>query len=203
MSGNQSSTKTCYKCNVTHPCSEFYGDITRPDGLSNRCKDCARRYFGWNKRQELPERFWNRVDQTGECWLWLGSVDKDGYGKSFLLLDGRRKYVRAHVLAFYLTHGIFPAPFCLHTCDNPPCCRPEHLFAGTNKDNVQDSKHKGRRAKQHGPYNPQAKLTEQDIRDIRFYAQKGVLQSTIAQDYVISPKTVSKIVTRRRWRHVT
>lgn len=88
-----------------------------------------------------PARMWSRVDKTGDCWVWTGATVHNGYGT----ISVNNRLVRTHRLAYELTHGPIPAGMkVLHTCDNPPCCRPDHLFLGTDKDNVHDAVDKGR-----------------------------------------------------------
>ena len=84
-------------------------------------------------------RFWNKVDKSGACWEWTASKDKDGYG----LFHFNRKQVRAHRFAFGLDNIPKGMAVC-HTCDNPGCVNPDHLFLGTNLDNTQDMISKGR-----------------------------------------------------------
>ncbi len=94
---------------------------------------------------EQIAHFWNKVARAGddECWLWTGSLARDGYGK--IVIDYRQ--YRAHVLARYLSTGTWPAPlFTCHACDHPLCCNPAHLFLGTQADNVADRTRKGRSA---------------------------------------------------------
>lgn len=87
-------------------------------------------------------RFWARVAKGEGCWLWQGSVSPNGYGR--LTVDG--EVVGAHRFAFELTSGAaVPDGFYVcHRCDNPTCVRPDHLFLGTPKDNVDDMIAKGR-----------------------------------------------------------
>lgn len=88
--------------------------------------------------------FWSRVDTSGECWLWTGAKTELGYG---LFLDNRRR-LRAHRVAYALTYGEFPDELVVcHRCDNPRCVRPNHLFLGTQTDNLADMTAKGRRAR--------------------------------------------------------
>lgn len=95
--------------------------------------------------KSVEERFWSYVDQRGpdECWIWTGGK-ACGYGMFSL----GRKSVKAHRLAYELTHGAIPAGLCVcHTCDNRPCCNPAHLWLGTNADNIADRDAKNRQAR--------------------------------------------------------
>jgi len=88
----------------------------------------------------VEERFWGKVDKSKECWLWLGATT-EGYGQFGI----GRKNVHAHRFAYEVTYGKIPEGlFILHKCDNPSCVRPDHLFCGTNQENMQDAYDKGR-----------------------------------------------------------
>jgi hypothetical protein len=91
------------------------------------------------------ERFWSRVDQSAGlfgCWPWLGYRDENGYGRVDAF--GRRRTTASRV-AFELSGGVIPdGMVACHTCDNPPCCNPAHIFAGTYADNTADMVAKGR-----------------------------------------------------------
>lgn len=99
--------------------------------------------------RDVGARFWSKVKQTEGCWLWMGARDPDGYG-SFRV--GSRG-THAHRIAYALKVGHIPSGFSvLHKCDNPPCVRPDHLFLGTQLDNVHDmmSKSRGNKARGDG-----------------------------------------------------
>lgn len=143
-------------------------------------------------------RFWSKVDvdgnafgRQGKCWNWRGSRQpKGGYGT--FSLNGRT--VLAHRVAYALFNGETPADRTIrHACDNPLCCQPGHLIAGTNAENVRDRVERNRGG---SPLTPEAVLA------IRHRASGGETQAAIAADYPISQGTVSNIVNRRTWRHV-
>lgn len=135
---------------------------------------------------------------TDECWPWTGATDRDGYG---VMDDGQHRQLRAHRVAYALAHGD-PGPHCvLHTCDNPPCCNPAHLRAGTVADNNADKEAKRRHP--HGGTHPLAKLTDNDIRSIRAeYQPRRVTAEQIAAKHGVSVHTIRDVLQRRRWRHI-
>jgi len=182
-----------------HPakCERCDADFLRVSGQKTRyCShDCA------NKARSIgfAERFWSKVDKTGDCWLWTGGCTSYGYG-AFSVSTGIAKL--AHRVAYALC--IAPPPDDLmvcHTCDNPPCVNPAHLFLGTRGDNNRDRAAKGRT--QRGEAHTSAKFTDETVKAIRArYAQGGITQAAMAREYGVSLQTIRCIVTNRSWRHL-
>lgn len=149
------------------------------------------------------ERFWARVDKTpgqgpnGECHIWTGDLDKNSYGRFYL--DGRKTF--AHRVVYVITHGEIPEdkPCVLHSCDWPPCVNEDHLFAGTDADNVADMISKGRDRKVRGEASGKAKLTTADVQ--RILTMPGTLVE-IAKEMGIHLSCASSIKRRRTWKHV-
>lgn len=197
-----------------------------PRKFSNRtCSmpDCDRKHYGRgycgthlarvvrhgdpNATRPTPEvRFWNRVDKTpgqgpnGDCWEWMGHRDRDGYG-SFRGRDARKG---AHVVACELAHGpLGPGEQALHHCDNPPCCRGEHLFKGSPLDNMTDKIAKGRLRVLFGEEHPNSFLTEDIIREIRQrYIPRVITLAFLAEEYGTTMSNISAIIRRKRWAHI-
>lgn len=116
--------------------------------------------------ERLAPRFWAYVQrgETNECWEWTGSRDTAGYGR---IRVGVTAY-RAHRVALALSgREVPPHLFACHHCDNPPCCNPAHLFLGTVGENTRDMVRKGRKPSHVGVRNPRAKLTPEQVREIR------------------------------------
>lgn len=155
------------------------------------------------------KNFNKKVKITEGCWLWLGALDKDGYGKTSV--DG--KSYRAHrlSLAFGLGREIGVGLYACHECDNPCCVRPDHLFEGTVVDNKRDSKMKGRdllagyqpgHSMSVGEKHPSAKLTEEKVKDILIRSGLGQRNKDIAEIYGVSPSLISYIKTGKIWGHI-
>lgn len=121
---------------------------TAPNFFRRRCyAHYIERLKPWPVRQTrkeplpIAERFWAKVDKSGDCWLWTGHKGSSGYGIFWI----QRRPTQAHRLAYELSIGPIPhGLFACHHCDNPPCVRPAHLFLGTAKDNYWDARTKGR-----------------------------------------------------------
>lgn len=95
----------------------------------------------WPK-QTLEQRFWSHVDKSGPCWLWTAYCHPTGYGV-FNIRKGKWEY--AHRMAYIFIYGAIPfEKHVLHHCDNPPCVKPDHLWPGTQKQNMKDMRDKGR-----------------------------------------------------------
>lgn len=160
------------------------------------------------KSRPLADRFWAKVDRRGptECWPWKGGVGGNaGHGQ---VREGGASPSKlgAHRVAWELAHGEVPRGLrVLHKCDKPPCCNPNHLFLGTQQDNVDDREAKGRggQAKRRGERNGRAKLTEADVRRIRAEHEDRRSINWLARAFGVTKTTVRGIVRRATWRHVS
>jgi hypothetical protein len=146
------------------------------------------------------DAFWSRVGILNEqqCWEWSGAKTDRGYGV-YAPLPG--VLLRAHRVAYALhNNSIDDDLFVCHTCDNPSCCNPSHLFLGTPKDNNDDKIAKGRHNPIKGESNPQAKLTAEKARAIYL---DGKTNREIGQAYGVSPSLASMIRKRVIWAEAT
>lgn len=170
------------------------------------------RRLGGALRQMAPvERFWFKVLKSDSCWVWQGGRNWGGYG---LVAPSKGHSTSAHRFAWELTYGNIPDGLNVcHHCDNPPCVRPDHLFLGTDADNMQDAQRKGRmpigkprvrRGRVCGEAHWRAtKLTDQLVRDIRaeYAARLGSMQD-LSRIYGVDIAHIHRIIHRQVWRHV-
>ena len=150
------------------------------------------------------EKFWLRVDKTpgfgrdGDCWKWTGSKDENGYGK---MRFGRQfKEIRASRYSYELHKEPLGELLACHTCDNPPCVNPDHLFAGTYRDNLYDMIAKGRyRGAPRGSLNKISKLTEIQVLEIKRLMTEGVSQNTLARQFGVSRSCIADSAQKKKW----
>lgn len=165
--------------------------------------------------QFTPEhvaKFWSKVHKSADpdaCWTWTDAPEPGGYG---LLRIGKRKF-RAHRVSWILAFGDIPEGLCVcHSCDNPPCVRPDHLFLGTSGENTRDAASKGRMAsgdrnasrlyperRPVGERSKQAKLTWDQVNAIRTRIAAGEAKRSLAREYGVSPVLIRLIWQGKAW----
>lgn len=177
--------------------------------------------------EKTRERFWAKVRKTRGCWIWVAARFSNGYGH--IRIKG--KDCLAHRISWELHYGPIPAGLLVcHTCDRPACTRPDHLFLGTQSQNIQDAKAKGRLAtgerngshthpervprgdrhvwRRHPELIPRGekrgnvKLTAAKVKNIRRRAAAGETLTSLAREYGVAPSLVCGVVKRKRWAHV-
>ena len=145
---------------------------------------------------DYSEKFTDRISITDYCWNWTGKIRKDGYGMFWY----KGKEVRAHRFA---ANEFNPKVKVLHSCDNPRCVNPMHLFKGTQKDNIEDMLRKGRGSPyftEKGADNPAAKLTREQVIEIRSkYKPYKYSTQKLAKEYNMAQQTIWKIVKHKRY----
>lgn len=158
---------------------------------------------GGPKQRPAIERFMSKFecDPNSGCWLWSAGLGSHGYGQFSLgtVADGA---MPAH--RFSYQHHVGPIPDGMqvcHHCDTPACVNPDHLFLGTQLDNMRDMHEKGRwTGDNRGEGNGQSKLTEDDVRAIRASTESG---AALGRHFGVNTSAIEHIRHRRRWAHVT
>ena len=177
--------------------------------------------------RSLAAAFWARVvKHDAGCWIWTGARNPAGYGG----FNVRRQQRLAHRVAWTMERGAVPDGLCvLHRCDNPPCVNPDHLFLGTQLDNVADMIDKGRVARgdrsgrrrhpemypreklpafthpetvPRGEQNGQSRLTSAAVIEIRRRHFGGESMPSIGARFNVTSGAIFKVVHRMTWRHV-
>lgn len=152
------------------------------------------------------KRFWLNVKKSDGCWLWTGYCNKYRFGYGSFWNHG--KPGKAHRFSWEIHNGPIPKGMqVLHDCDNPPCVRPDHLFLGTQLDNLNDMRSKGRgfvppagtaKWELHG----NARLTKLQVREIRALAIKAKTHLELAERFGVSRTQISRIIRNERWREL-
>jgi hypothetical protein len=167
--------------------------------------DVAEYELGGRECNPLPnwspqdvERFLGKIQKgsDNECWEWVCNK-RGGYGR-FRIED---KLYTATRLMWRLTHGTDPAgQLVCHTCDNPACCNPSHLFLGSDAENNADKEQKARGKHPVGEANGLSKLSEEDV--IAIYTSTGTHRS-VANQYGVTGENIAAIRKGKTWTHVT
>lgn len=189
--------KTCIKCSNEKSKAEFHKDNLRSDGLFPYCKKCRiTSKKPYSERDIKTVLSFYSLSSNG-CWEWTGTkMQKEDYGIAHF--NGGR--YRAHRLSYLYHKGqIKEGMLICHTCDNPICINPSHLYQGTPKQNSSDMVIRNRQNKLKGEDASCSKLKAYEIIKIRA-DNRG--HKYIAADYGIAVSTVSGIKTRRNWSHI-
>ena len=134
----------------------------------------------------MDERFWSKVDKSGDCWIWLGNKIK-GYGRFYK----DKKIIKAHRYSWILANGQIPeGQIVRHICRGK-CVNPAHLELGTLKDNAQD---------RFRDNTTNRKLTDAQVLEIR--RRKDESQDKLAKEFGISHQSISSLILRKTYRHI-
>lgn len=144
------------------------------------------------------DRFWSKVDTSGECWEWTAAKRRNGYG----VFRWKGKLCSTHRVSYELTFGDIPHDLCvLHRCDNRACVRPDHLFLGTFSDNMYDCARKGRILAQKNPWHWR-KLTSAQVVELRRLRSEGFSYNRLAKLFGIHRETARTACNREHYAEV-
>ena len=149
------------------------------------------------KHKQRIKEFWKKVEIKGlnDCWPWLAGKS-GGYGQFW----NGEKHINAHVYSYELKNGKMPVGYYgCHSCDNQICVNPEHIFAGTQSENMQDMERKKRSNHPKGVTHKRAKITEYQVQMIRKDKRSNV---TIAKELNLGHSTIRDIKKRITWKHI-
>jgi DNA-binding XRE family transcriptional regulator len=161
---------------------------------------------------DISTRFEASIDKDGpyseyansNCWNWTGTKDKNGYGS---ISVGGKKGQLTHRVSWQLYRGEIPEKTAgqktcvLHKCDNPSCVNPDHLFLGSQLDNIADRDNKNRHRALRGEDNGFSKLDSGQVEEIRrLYSTKEFSQSSLARRFGVAQNTISGIVRGIAWK---
>ena len=192
---NTYTEKKCHRCGST---SIAQASRLKPGTLLFCSGSCRTAHFNEERARPIRELFMNNVDKTSSCWLWTGALGRGGYGRATAARGKKNRSELAHRLSHKLFKGPIPkGMFVCHTCDNPRCVNPDHLWLGTRQDNVDDMVSKGRSLR--GTRNPHARLNPQQVREIRRRVAEGENRKDIQEEYGIAPSTLHSIIKRVSW----
>lgn len=173
----------------------FYtGHVTSGKTISCGCAHLINRE---NYDQDMRNKMMRSVEiNENGCWIWKKAKNVQGYGH----FPYKRKVLLAHRASWMIFVGQLDVDILVcHKCDNPSCCNPDHLFLGTDKDNILDAIKKGRIIRKfHDDY----KINELLVREIIALGDQGLTSGAIAKKFNISRRHAGSIVNRKSWKHV-
>jgi hypothetical protein len=149
-----------------------------------------------------PEVLWSKIDvkTEDECWNWKGYKNEDGYGRTWINDCGYYAHrviydlVYPNIITLSAPKNTDETGFILHTCDNPSCCNPKHLWVGNCSENIADKVKKGRSADFSGDKGPNCKLSMAQAQEIRQKRKDGISAKELANQYGVSLSSVKTLL---------
>lgn len=197
INGRRGVRRICQQCQ-----HEFAAD--RYWVRAGQAKFCGEHCYHEHQRHlSVEDNFWQNIQKTDTCWLWTGTIDRNGYGiLHSRKLDGSKM---AHRFSYELRYG--PIPDGLYVCHNCPiqdtrnCCNPEHLFLGDQAANIADAVQKGRM--RHGTQHHSSKLDSDRIELIFELYEAGDSHRTIAKKLGVTHMTIGRVLRNQSWQHIS
>lgn len=200
----------CAGCGIyfTKPTYKF--NATQRRGSNHYCsKSCRSKTIASRQHKTTIDDFLSQIDKTpgqgpnGDCWVWTGKVDRDGYGLTPYGRDknvpGRKGSQKAHRVSFELVKGKISSGFeILHSCDTPSCCNPAHLSEGTHLENIADCTAKGRNPR--GERVHLAKISKEKAEEVLIHSLAGLSTIEIVKALGVTYSIVDKIKSRTNWK---
>lgn len=155
----------------------------------------------WGKRFEITpvvDRFWKYVKKTKSCWIWTSKNQASGYGR----LKIKGKHISVHRFSYELHKGKIPVGlFVCHSCDNRLCVNPDHLWLGTNTDNIRDMEKKGRSKHPNKENHWKSKFSISDIKKIREKYKTGYFsKKELAKEFGTCKSNMASILQNKTWK---
>lgn len=188
------------------------------------CPICKKEHIKVAKECSSKCKILNRHKIENECWQWIGKINNAGYGEFVEGINGKKIIHLSHRKSYEIFKGEIPKGLCVcHSCDNKKCCNPEHLWVGTQKENIQDAKRKGRLPDQKGRKHTEetkkkfkfrkgpdkkgekhhmAKLTENDVREIKKLLETKIKRNEILKMFKITRPYLYAIKSKKAWPHL-
>jgi hypothetical protein len=154
--------------------------------------------MAFRQKNNIVDRFFSKLIMIPfhTCWEWIGNKRPDGYGR----LNHNKQQYRAHRLSWILHFGDIPEDFVVcHSCDNPSCVNPHHLFIGTDGDNTRDRNAKGRANMPKGEDHHRCKLSSFQIKEIR---ESQLSSRKLAKQFKVSHRNILAIKNYKSWKHL-
>lgn len=161
--------------------------------------------------QWLAERFFPKVQKTDSCWIWMGCIEERGYGR--VIYKGKKQKPHRVIKALNSGLALSEIPkklLACHTCDNRKCVNPDHIFWGSNTDNMRDAAVKRRLAgkgwfgvARKGSKNPARKLSEPQVVEILSMLSSGESNISIARKFKVTESAIRSIKRGDTWREVS
>lgn len=162
----------------------------------------------WNPTKEeylnrLKQKLEENCKWNAQCQEWTGFKDSDGYGKISVTLNAKERPLSVHRVSWMIHIGNIPEGMCIcHHCDNPACFRPEHLFLGTQQDNMDDKMNKKRHRTPKGESTWNVKITEFQAKEIFSLKNSGITSHDLAKKYNTAASNIRQIWQKRSWKHI-